>query len=298
MSGDEESTLAEARRHHRAQVNSVLRRPGIFGRDEMVERLVLEAMAAVDGSLARWWAECDGLRNRRAFTATGVHGAYGAVLPAEAVRDAVTSMYAEIAHRCGWLDLDRTLSTADHRRMAEDIGGWVTRDRTLSELVDTFGPPSLWIGSTSSLHPKTLAYATDSRDDALICIHLSNAGAESVVLAARHLPGEFPDSFSFTPEGRRRRPTNDDFGPTVWIFHGKHARYASAVFETADDGLAWAAEHRVTGILTEYQYGGTYDAAVRQGRFRPSKPHHGTAEHVAGFSPGLTHIHLTEGAQG
>jgi mutator protein MutT len=86
--------------------------------------------------------------------------------------------------------------------------------------------------------------------------------------------------------------------PTVWIFHGKHARYASGVFETSDAALAWAAENRVTGILTEYLFGGAYDAAVRQGRFRPSKPHHGTAEHVAGFSPGLRHIHLTEGSQG
>ncbi|WP_425463477.1 DUF7710 domain-containing protein [Micromonospora palomenae] len=31
-------------------------------------------------------------------------------------------------------------------------------------------------------------------------------------------------------------------------------------------------------------------------RFRPSKPHHGTPEHVAGFSSGLRHRHLTEGA--
>ncbi|MEV0326961.1 hypothetical protein AB0H63_11010 [Micromonospora echinospora] len=47
----------EARQHHLAQVNGVLRRPGMYGRDEMAERLLLEAMAAVDGSLKRWRAE-------------------------------------------------------------------------------------------------------------------------------------------------------------------------------------------------------------------------------------------------
>ena len=121
---------------------------------------------------------------------------------------------------------------------------------------------------------------------------------EPVVLAVRHRPGAFPDAFSFTPEGLRHRPTSDQqspLRPTVWIFHGDRAPYASAVFETPDAGLAWAAEHRVTGILAEYPYGGAYDAAVGQGRFTPSKPHHGTADHVAAFSPGLRHIHLTDG---
>ncbi|XVQ85099.1 hypothetical protein ACQP2K_40870 [Microbispora siamensis] len=46
----------------------MLRRPGMYGGDEMAERLLLEAMAAVDGSLTRWWAECDRLRERDAFT--------------------------------------------------------------------------------------------------------------------------------------------------------------------------------------------------------------------------------------
>jgi hypothetical protein len=89
-----------------------------------------------------------------------------------------------------------------------------------------------------------------------------------------------------------------DSGPrrsTVWIFHGDRARYASAVFDTMDAGLAWAAEHRVTGILTEYPFAGAYDVALSEGRFTPSKPHHGTADHVAGFSPGLRHTHFTDG---
>jgi hypothetical protein len=95
-----------------------------------------------------------------------------------------------------------------------------------------------------------------------------------------------------------RRPTADQQSPlrsTVWIFHGDHARYASAVFETEEAGLAWAAEHCVTGILAEYPYGGAYDTAVSEGRFTPSKPHHGTTNHVAAFAPGLRHLHLVDG---
>jgi hypothetical protein len=83
---------------------------------------------------------------------------------------------------------------------------------------------------------------------------------------------------------------------TVWIFHGEGAGFASAVFDDEAGGLAWAARHGVTGILTEYPVGvGCYDAAVAAGRFRPSRPHHGTPAHVAGFSPFGMHIHLRDG---
>ncbi|MEU5553389.1 hypothetical protein ABZ738_26775 [Micromonospora sp. NPDC047793] len=104
---DSERVLGEARQHHLAQVNGVLRRPGMYGKYEMAERLLLEAMAAVDGSLERWATERDGLRERDAFVATGVMGAYSYILPADALRDATASVYAEIAHRLGWLELDR-----------------------------------------------------------------------------------------------------------------------------------------------------------------------------------------------
>nr|WP_089299352.1 hypothetical protein [Actinoplanes regularis] len=67
--------------------------------------------------------------------------------------------------------------------------------------------------------------------------------------------------------------------------------------DSADAGLEWAAEHRVTGILAEYPFGGAHDVAVSEGRFTPSKAHHGTADHVAAFSPGLQHLHLVDGQQ-
>lgn len=268
-------------------------------------------MAAVDGSLELWRRECDGLRERDAFAATGVMGAYGDILPVDAVRDATTSVYAEIAHRLGWLELDRALSEAEFQQLSSGVGEWVTQDRTLSEVIGTFGPPSLWIGGTNPFFPQTLAYATADPDRGLICLHLWNAivdttpgteprgvHAEPVVLAARHRPGKFPGSFSFTPEGLRRRPDADRRSPlrsTVWIFQGDRARHPSGVFDTLEAGLAWAAEWHVTGIMAEYPRGGAYDVAVGEGRFTPTKPHHGTADHVAAFGPGLRHIHLTDG---
>ncbi|MGC5033840.1 hypothetical protein [Micromonospora sp. DT229] len=188
----------------------------------MAERLMLEAMAAVDACLPQWWAACEELREREAFASTGVVGAYGGIVPVGSLRDATASVYAEIAHRFGWLQLDRALSEVEFHRMSTDIGGWVTQDRTMSEVIETFGPPSVWIGGTNSLYSKTLAYTVADTDQGLICVHLWNAVAdaatetgpqgvhpEPVVLAVRHRPGRFPDSFSFTPRGLRRRPTQD-----------------------------------------------------------------------------------------
>jgi hypothetical protein len=88
------------------------------------------------------------------------------------------------------------------------------------------------------------------------------------------------------------RPAN------VWIFHGTGAHFASGVFTDRDQGMAWIARHRLTGILTEYPVGdGCYDIAVRDHHFTPSKPDHGTPAHVAGFSPGHTdHVHVRDGA--
>ncbi|PRX04716.1 hypothetical protein CLV67_1472 [Actinoplanes italicus] len=278
----------------------------MYGRDEMAERLLLEAMAAVDGCLERWRAEHQRLRDHDAFAATGVVGAYSRVLPEASCRDATASMYAEVAHRLGWLKLDRTLSPAEFQRLGADVGGWVGQDRTLAELIDTFGRPSVWIGPTSAEHPKTLAYTTADPHAPLICFHLGQAPPHTtpgqdqpvVVLAVRHRQARFPDAFSFTPAGigrkpARQRPATPD--TTVWIFHGDQERFASGVFTTMAAGLDWAAEHRVTGILAEYAIGGAYDVAVEAGRFRPSKAHHGTPGHVAGFGPGLEHIHLIDG---
>lgn len=310
MRGTPEVVLAEVYRHHRQHVNHALRRPGMYGRDETGLRLLMEALAVADGRLADWTAECDGLRSRGAFTATGVAGAFSTVVPAQVRQTAAAAVYAQIAHRLGWLDLDHALTAADYHRLADGVEAWTRQDRTLTEVIDTLGAPSAWIGSSNLLYPKSLCYTTASAGDDLICFHLDGANpqqadperpgadAEPVLLAVGHRSGNFIDSFSYTPAGRRNRPTEEPVTatpPPIWIFHGERARYASAVFTTREDGLAWAAAHSLNGVLAEYPVGRSYDIAVGEGRFRPTKPHHGTAEHVAGFSPGLHHVHLTDG---
>ncbi|MFC7479861.1 hypothetical protein ACFQX7_07150 [Luedemannella flava] len=50
----------------------MLRRPGMYGGDEVAELLLFEAMAAVDGVLERWTAERESLRASGLCLPTGV----------------------------------------------------------------------------------------------------------------------------------------------------------------------------------------------------------------------------------
>jgi len=84
--------------------------------------------------------------------------------------------------------------------------------------------------------------------------------------------------------------------PHVWVFHGENARFASGVFVDRETALKWVERHRLTGILAQYPVGdGCYDVALDQGRFRPTKPYHGSPTHVAEFSPGGPHLHVRDG---
>jgi len=109
--------------------------------------------------------------------------------------------------------------------------------------------------------------------------------------------------FDGSPIGRWQHVDVTDEGVgddrVVWIFHGEGAAFACGVFDSEEDGLAWAARHGVSGLLTEYPVGdGAYDIAVAVGAFVPSKPQHRSPSHVQRFSPGWTrHVHISDGEQ-
>lgn len=70
---------------------------------------------------------------------------------------------------------------------------------------------------------------------------LVNLGAEIRCIAGPRWTGS-----------RVRDNTNTTRPANVWIFHGTGAHFASGVFTDRDQGMAWIALHRLTGILTEY----------------------------------------------
>lgn len=127
---------------------------------------------------------------------------------------AIASVYAEFAHRVGWLALDRVLTDGEYDDLRSVLPTWCQQDRRMSEVTQAFGPPSALLGPTSALYPKTLLYAADGRS--IVCFHLWNDGftetgvkssfEEPVLLAARIGDLALDEPMAFTPAGLLRRP--------------------------------------------------------------------------------------------
>lgn len=88
--------------------------------------------------------------------------------------------------------------------------------------------------------------------------------------------------------------------PTVWVFNGAKARFASAVFSSKELAKNWIEKNRLSGILTRYPLDvSTYDWAVARGHFTPSKDEHKSAEFVGKFTTGSQeHYHYEDGFEG
>ncbi|MEV8326648.1 hypothetical protein [Kitasatospora sp. NPDC056731] len=208
-------TAQEVREYLLTHLNDALRRPGMYG-GETALRLYLDAVAFAADADQEWQEELKDLQTRRGSSSTGVRGAFQD-LWGDAHEGAVASVYAEIAHRQGWLQLDRTLTSAEYDELRRISESWCREDRLLSDVVTRFGPPSILFGGNNPNYPKTLAYATDRRDDTLLCFHLWNSfatspssssasvHAEPVLWAFRDGGTLFTDGFTFTPEGSARR---------------------------------------------------------------------------------------------
>jgi hypothetical protein len=215
-SGTEASrTAGDIRDYLLRQLNSALRRPGMYGA-EIALRLYFDAIAFTDRGERLWAKDLSALQSREAFIPTGVTGAVERVLGHRA-EDVMASVYAEIAHQHAWLTLDNNLLEADYDRIRSRLPAWCAQDRSHSEVITEFGEPSMLIGGSSPLYPKTLAYATARAGSPLIFFHLWNgtqpgAGTnwppehpEPLLLAARYGGARFIDGFIFTPAGSARR---------------------------------------------------------------------------------------------
>ncbi|MEY9846358.1 hypothetical protein ABH940_003445 [Streptacidiphilus sp. BW17] len=113
------------------------------------------------------------LEKRDAWTNCGALGAFRQFLPTDQGH-AVTSLYAEIARRQGWVRFDRVLDGDEYRSMLATIDSWASCDRVWEEVTSAFGSPSIVFGGSSSLYPKTLGYATREPFDPMVFFHLWN----------------------------------------------------------------------------------------------------------------------------
>jgi hypothetical protein len=89
----------------------------------------------------------DSLAADGAFRPTGVRGLFVRMFGGT-VRDhaaAAAFVYAELAHRLGYLMPERSLIHDESERLRQDASLWTTSaDRSIPDLVETFGEPSMW----------------------------------------------------------------------------------------------------------------------------------------------------------
>lgn len=213
-------SLDEVRRYHLGRLNDALRRPGMWG-GETTLRLFLDAVAFIEGRSAVWQQEQDTLRDRGAFTALGVRGAFARVLPGYEDEGAVASVYAEIAWRHGWLTMDRVMATEEHQRLCLDAD-WCDRDRSLDDVLDELGPPSVRCGGGNPRYSQTLVYAAADRTCGLVSFHFAGTydwqapqpqpESPPALVAVRHGDGLFLDTFAFTSAGSDQRAVHGGSG--------------------------------------------------------------------------------------
>ncbi|MFG3308699.1 hypothetical protein [Streptomyces wuyuanensis] len=156
--------------------------------------------------------------DRGAWSSTGVAGAFRDLIPKRYYEYGVASVYAEFAHRHGWLKPDRLLDRDEYAALQGVVRQWAAEDRVWTDIVDEFGTPSMLFGSNNPHYGKTLGYLTENSEEPMVSFHLWNGSApgaeqswspeneEPLLLAVRFGAGPFRRSFTFTPEGRRRLP--------------------------------------------------------------------------------------------
>lgn len=188
---------------------------------ELSIRLILDHLLFVERREETWGDEHRALQQRKAWSATGVKGAFKNFLPADHGHS-VASAYAEFAHRQGWLKADRVLGPAEYTSMRDTIDSWADHDRVWADVTAAFGPPSVLLGGSNPYYGKTLGYLSEDVSAPMVFFHLWNgtdrdadpswppAHEQPLLLAIRRGDGPFPASFTFTPEGHRRRPGQEE----------------------------------------------------------------------------------------
>jgi len=207
----------QIRDHLISKINNVLRRMSMYGGEGALV-MVFDDLSFTEGLGTDWWERRRAIwQARGAFSPLGPKGAFQHLLPGD-VESAVASLYIEVAHIHGWLTLDRILTANEYAALRSSLATWTSQDRTHTDVVDTYGQPSILLGGTTPRYTKTIGYLTEHIDDPPVFFHLGNdapPGSQAIwpppyneakLLAARCGAGPFHDSFTFTPHGQALRP--------------------------------------------------------------------------------------------
>ena len=177
------------------QFNTAVRRPLAHGGLECLPSL-LDALAGGEAAPegTRWIVDANTRLDMAALTP------YSFPQPEIHV---VAAEYGAAAHARGWLRLDRTMLDREYTRLVDTAEVWAESDRTLDEVLQAYGRPSVTFGEPDPHLPKSLGYASGDLTAPLALFHLDEAGdaPSARLLAFRAGDGFFGASLSFTPLG-------------------------------------------------------------------------------------------------
>ncbi|GHH29984.1 hypothetical protein GCM10018780_88790 [Streptomyces lanatus] len=213
------ATADEIRVYLVDRLNLALRRPGMFGKETAL-RMLMDHLLFLEKEPEAWTEQQRIWNDRGAWTSTGVAGAFRDLVPGHYDDHCTASVYAEFAHRRDWLVPDRVLDAGEFHALRNSARQWAGVDRVWPDVTAEFGAPSLLIGGTNPYYGKTLGFLSEDPEDPIVFFHLWNGSApddearwpeleEPLLLAVRFGNGNFRETVTFTPEGRRRRPEAD-----------------------------------------------------------------------------------------
>jgi len=187
----------------------------MFG-GEMALRWFLGDLAWIDGRDSPGDSISGCFESVGAWSPTGVCGAFARLFGGK-VRDhevAAAFVYADLAGTWGYLAPERTVTRDEYVRLRGEAPAWTTSaDRTIPDLVDAFGEPSLWRPKYNPWYPTSVAYVSEDQPDPLIVFdfwqetawqdrpHTSRFGPEPILRNVRRRADRFEDGFTFTPTG-------------------------------------------------------------------------------------------------
>ncbi|MBP0460603.1 hypothetical protein [Streptomyces montanisoli] len=212
------ATAADIHAHLVEELNLALRRPGVFG-GEVALRMLLDHLLFVERQPEAFAQQCREWEGSGLWTAHGITGAFRDVIPARNYEYGLASVYAEFAQRRGWLKPDRVLPEGAYQDLKGRVRQWAEEDRTWADVTAEFGAASVLFGGTNPLYGKTLGYLSTDPKQPMVVFHLWNGSERTeeswppeheqpLLLAVRFGGGSFRRSLTFTPEGKRRRPTS------------------------------------------------------------------------------------------
>ena len=209
------ATSEEMHRHLVDEVNLVIRRVGMYGDLGMSMWFLINHLLVLERRPDVWQEQKERWRRRGIWTPTGTRGAFARYFPAEHTHGEA-SVYAEFVRGEGWLKADRVLDAKAYSALRDGVGRWTERDRTWTDVTETFGPPSIHIGGGNPRYGQTLGYVSGDVAQPMVVFHLWNgtdpglqdwpSHEEPLLLAVRCGEGDLADSLTFTPQGRKRRP--------------------------------------------------------------------------------------------